>query len=377
MQPDETAFPETQETLGLLASAALPADARARHLHAIRMRAAELGPAPAPATAGKRPPLTEGLSGVRWRGRRAAAIAGVWMGSLSLGTGVAAAAAMDDLPGQPLYGLKRAVENVQLHLPGDAADDVRRRLDLAARRLAEAEALYARGADATLLASTLGDAQTLIDEAGELAQDDADLSSAVAGSASQARVRLAELLSGGLPEQAADRAREAIEAATERAEQRAQEREDAEGNRGRGRGGDDEAGSPATLAPGERDDDGGQGRGRGRGGDDADTGDADEADQSDSGARDRGGAPPSESGDDEDASPSGRGRSSDDDEPDTPEAEDDEDEDGPGVSQGSARGQANAGQGTSASQGGGSQGNVGQGGGSAHSGQGNARRDED
>lgn len=357
MQPDETAFPETQETLGLLASAALPADARARHLHAIRMRALELGPAPA--TAGKRPPLKEGLSGVRWRGRRAAAIAGVWMGSLSLGTGVAAAASMDDLPGQPLYGLKRAVENVQLRLPGDAADDVRRRLDLAARRLAEAEALYARGAEATLLASTLGDAQTLIDEAGELARDDADLASAVAGSASQARARLTQLLDGGLPEQAADRAREAIEAATERAEQR----EDAEGNRGRGRGGDDEAGTPAMPAPAERDDDG-RGRGRGRGGEQTDTDDdAEDSGEQNSGARDRGGAPPSEPDDDDEASPSGRGRSSDDDEPDTPEAEDDDD-DGPGASQGSSRGQGN-------------QANPGQGGSGGNSGQGNARGDED
>ena len=345
MQPDETAFPETQDTLSLLASSALPAEARARHLHAIRMRAAELGP-----PAGEREartlspaPLREGL---RWRGRRAAAVAGVWMGTLSLGTGVAAASAMDDLPGQPLYGLKRAVEAVQLHLPGDTQDDVRRRLELAARRLAEAEALHANGADATLLADTLTDAQTLIDDAGELAEGDAALTSTVAGSASQARVRLAELLSGGLPEQAADRAREAIEAATERAEARESERaEDAEDRgRGRGRGGEQgRAAAPATTGPSEREDDEDDDRrGRGRG-DDEDRAAA-------PASPDRGGTAPSEADDDDDA-PSGKGRSS-------HESDDDDDEDdesadsrgngsgsGSGASQGQSASQGNAGQG--------------------------------
>ena len=351
MQPDETAFPETQDTLSLLASSALPAEARARHLHAIRMRAAELGP-----PAGEREartlspaPLKEGL---RRRGRRAAAVAGVWMGTLSLGTGVAAASAMNDLPGQPLYGLKRAVEAVQLHLPGDAQDDVRRRLELAARRLAEAEALHANGADATLLAATLADAQTLIDDAGELAEGDAQLTSAVAGSASQARVRLAELLSGGLPEQAADRAREAIEAATERAEARESERaEDAEDRgRGRGRGGEqDRATAPATTGPGEREEDDDR-RGRGR------SGDEDRAAAPVS--PDRGGTPPSEADDDADDAPSGKGRSS-------HESDDDEDDDESAATRGNGHG-SGASQGQSASRGS----NAGQGGGNSGSGSG-------
>lgn len=317
--PDEAAFPQTQEALRSLGSPALDAQARARHLHAIRAKALELGAldpsgasAAHPARRASASPQS-GLAGLRWRGRRAAAVAGVWMGVASMGTGVAAAAAMDDLPGDALYGLKRAVETVRLHLPGDDSNGVHRRLELAHRRLEEAALLQARGADDDVLADVLGDAQEWMDEAGARAADDAELTADVAESANMAQTRLSELLDGGLPDHAAQRAREAIEAATERASQRGSGSHQRSGQSAdkapstqRGKAGNEQAGhagddrhtpeGSASATPSER-------RNRDRGSSEVDRTASPAPPQTSTGAS------PSES-DDDDRPPSERGRSS-------------------------------------------------------------------
>ncbi|WP_051898840.1 DUF5667 domain-containing protein [Sciscionella sediminilitoris] len=52
-------------------------------------------------------------------------------------------ASRDALPGQPFYGLKRGVENASLGLTIDADAQARKRLDVAANRVADLEALHA------------------------------------------------------------------------------------------------------------------------------------------------------------------------------------------------------------------------------------------
>lgn len=65
--------------------------------------------------------------------------------SAGLLVGGLVAASAQSLPGDPLYGVKREVERVQLALTLDPAANARLRLELANRRLAEAEQLSAQG----------------------------------------------------------------------------------------------------------------------------------------------------------------------------------------------------------------------------------------
>lgn len=58
-----------------------------------------------------------------------------------LGAGGTVAAAQNDLPGQALYGLKRATERVELRLAGSAESRAELNLRLAARRMVEAQAI--------------------------------------------------------------------------------------------------------------------------------------------------------------------------------------------------------------------------------------------
>lgn len=77
---------------------------------------------------------------IAWRHRRLATIA---VGSLSAVTAVTGVAmgASRALPGQPLYGLKRATEAVQLRLADGPAAKGQRELEFAATRLAELRAI--------------------------------------------------------------------------------------------------------------------------------------------------------------------------------------------------------------------------------------------
>jgi hypothetical protein len=66
------------------------------------------------------------------------------LGAGLVGAGVVAASAQS-LPGNPLYGVKRGVEGVQLALTLDPAANTRLRLEVATRRLAEAQELGTQG----------------------------------------------------------------------------------------------------------------------------------------------------------------------------------------------------------------------------------------
>jgi hypothetical protein len=100
----------------------------------------------------------------RWR-RVAAGVAA----SITIGSTGTAFASMDALPGDLLYGVKRAIENVQLELLRSDEARGERRLEHAAERIEELEALLADGdASPELLRSTLEDLDAATREAAEL-----------------------------------------------------------------------------------------------------------------------------------------------------------------------------------------------------------------
>jgi hypothetical protein len=68
-----------------------------------------------------------------------------------LGSATAASASSQALPGDSLYGVKRAVESVRLALALSAADSAQLRVQFAQRRLTEAQALLQRGDDTQAL----------------------------------------------------------------------------------------------------------------------------------------------------------------------------------------------------------------------------------
>ncbi len=84
---------------------------------------------------------------LRRRGTRLVAVALVAAIALMLGAGSAVAASSDALPGDPLYGFKRAVERVSLALHRDEPGRAALHLQFASNRLGEIEALVAAGGD--------------------------------------------------------------------------------------------------------------------------------------------------------------------------------------------------------------------------------------
>jgi hypothetical protein len=184
----------------------VPAATRARHLHALRHRAASM-PAPEP---GRAPQAGR-------RGFRVRALAVLTAVMLALGAGTAIAA-RDALPGDRLYGAKLALEQVSLRLPVGPAARVERSLELADRRLAEVEAL--RGSrDGGLVAEGLARHNHRLAEADRLAGDGAELNAQVDAALLRALERITQLLDeDDLPDDAADQAREALEVVRERLE---------------------------------------------------------------------------------------------------------------------------------------------------------------
>lgn len=196
-----------------------------------------------------------------WRPRRGTVRTVVGTGVLAatmLG-GVSVAAASSALPGDTLYGLKTARERVVVALaqPGDERAAVH--LGIARTRLAETTELLTRGrsdlgiktlarADAALAAATAAGSDAIDDRA------DDQLANRVAV--------LTALLDGGLPEQAADAAREAIERAIAHETGRPEEPGNGNGNgndndndNGNGNGGEGKPtttpAGPANPAPGQ------------------------------------------------------------------------------------------------------------------------------
>jgi uncharacterized protein DUF5667 len=98
----------------------------------------------------------------RWRRRVAVAAFGFAGAQLALGGVVALAAGAQ--PDSPLYGLKRAAEEVRLSLTFDPVDKARFELQLASRRVDEAVAM-ARDGHAQLALTAARDATSLVEEA--------------------------------------------------------------------------------------------------------------------------------------------------------------------------------------------------------------------
>ena len=86
------------------------------------------------------------------------------MGLIALLVSATVTASAAALPGEPLYGVKRAAEEAQLSLATDSEQRAGLRLELADRRLDEAVKLVARG-DVGRAEETVGAAQAQVEAA--------------------------------------------------------------------------------------------------------------------------------------------------------------------------------------------------------------------
>lgn len=192
----------------------LPVDSRAAHLARIRARAAELACRPDAATVLVLPrPRRRAFARQIASGAVAGALVAV------LGAGVAVAASEQALPGQMLYRAKTLSERVALASRSDDGARTGLLLALVDRRLTEAEALLSRDWDnGRLISATLAEQDRLIDQAFALAEDDVALQPEVEAAAREVVARLEAMLSG-LPPQAAERARLALDELVARLEE--------------------------------------------------------------------------------------------------------------------------------------------------------------
>lgn len=191
----------------------VPEDLAQRHLAALAAAAA------APGTSWLRAAETGGARGevvpLRTRSRRVplkATAAGVVVGAV-LASGAGVAAASTARPGDALYGVKTARERVQLSMTREGESRARLELRLARTRLAEAAELLREG-DVQRAVATLARADAALASAAAQGGDDVDAE--VATELDRRVVVLGGLLDGGLPETAADAAREAVERALDR-----------------------------------------------------------------------------------------------------------------------------------------------------------------
>lgn len=186
----EDAVAAAADRVRSLAGVAIPPEVRERHLALIRS-----GLADAPRSVVHAGPIR----------RRFTALTAGLATFLALGGGGAVAVAQNAEPGDVLYGLKRATERVRLAFAGDDEESVR--VELAERRIAEA-------------ASTRGQRHVLLEDALD------ELIAATEDPDARAIAALASLLDAGLPDAAAERARDALADACERiAERREREPE--------------------------------------------------------------------------------------------------------------------------------------------------------
>ena len=133
------------------------------------------------------------------------------VGGLALGTalvaGAGVAAASTALPGDPLYGLKNAREHVQLAMARHGDSRAELELKLARTRLGEAAALLQHGHTDRAI-ETLARADAALASARAQGGDRVDL--AVDDELNHRVDILGDLLAGGLPDTAADAARDAL-----------------------------------------------------------------------------------------------------------------------------------------------------------------------
>lgn len=215
----------------------LPEDLANRHVAALTSASTSWG-ARASTSWGARASTT-------WRPSRRSVRTAVGGGVLAVTMlgGVGAAAASSALPGETLYGLKTARERVVVALAHPGDDRAAVHLAIARTRLGESATLLRRGRT-ELGIKTLARADAALAAATAAGSDDIDKR---ADAALDNRVAvLSALLDGGLPEQAADAAREAIE----RALSRDQGKPDEPGSSGQGRNDGTRDGTPATTPGG-------------------------------------------------------------------------------------------------------------------------------
>lgn len=158
----------------------------------------------------------------RWfaaKAPRAAAASVVAFAVMIGGGGTAVAASADALPGDALYHVKRAVEQMQVATAWAPSSEVEAHLGVAETRLEEAERLIAGDGELAELPATLDHHEAALDAAAEHAGDDPALAASVDEATGRAAARLTELLEE-LPDTAAPQARDALERAGERLEQR-------------------------------------------------------------------------------------------------------------------------------------------------------------
>ncbi|MCF2528436.1 DUF5667 domain-containing protein [Yinghuangia soli] len=99
---------------------------------------------------------------VRWR--RRCAVAGTVLVFTAGGLGGIAVASSDALPGDMTYGVKRAVEDIQISMAGSDRERGERYLAQARTRLAEAERLLDRDGDGAIGKSTIGHLRNVLDD---------------------------------------------------------------------------------------------------------------------------------------------------------------------------------------------------------------------
>jgi hypothetical protein len=149
------------------------------------------------------------------RSRRHAVRAGTagFVVAATLASGAGVAAASTSRPGDALYGVKTAHERLQLALARPGQSRARLELRLARTRLGEAAALLRHG-HSDLAVETLARADAALASAG--AHGDDAIDAEVATELDHRVEVLGGLLDGGLPDNAADAAREALTRAVDR-----------------------------------------------------------------------------------------------------------------------------------------------------------------
>ena len=186
------------EVEAVLRALDVPEDVAQRHL--ARLEAARVsGENVVPLRRPRRRTLRAGIGGT------------ILAATLISGAGVAAASSSQ--PGDVLYGLKTARERIQLSMARDGDSRAALELKLARTRLGEAATLLREG-ETDLAIETLARADAALASAG--AHGGAAIDEEVAGELDHRVEVLGGLLDGGLPDNAADAAREALERAISR-----------------------------------------------------------------------------------------------------------------------------------------------------------------